>query len=273
MKTKYKFNDTELSFKVQPTYYQAALDYLGECSIFDESRSVYGYYKSLSEALVVSPKTSTKLYQIEDRLGMSRYEIISILEEAGYSIPNKANYTLSFDQLSIISKAYEKSLKLLFKKHKKQVQSYDFDSLEDNANFFRAFIEDSYRFNDYELFNQELSSKLIENWVFNRVFAEYSEDLFDKSFSRLVRKLKFQLQKLYRDLRIQISSIILSHHYHVFPSEEDNSEKINATLSFSDALFNWMRKAKIDFNLIKAFNYEKHRKFNTTYKTVQFIRG
>ncbi|MBA4240991.1 MAG: hypothetical protein C0448_09705 [Sphingobacteriaceae bacterium] len=273
MRTKYKFKDTELSFKVQPTSYQAALDYIGECSIFDESRSVYGYYNSLTAPFMFSPKTSTKLYQIEERLGMTRFEIISILEEAGYSIPNKANYTLTFDQLSIISKAYEKSLKLLFKKYKKQTQNYDFNSIEENANYFRAFIEDSEWFNSYEIFNQELSSKLIENWVFNRVFATYSEELFDNSFSRLVRKLKFQLQKLYRDLRIQISSIILSHHYHVFPSEEDSSEKINSALSFSDSLFNWMRKAKIGFNLIIANKNDRYTEFNTTYKRMQFIRG
>src|SRR5688572_23722592 len=82
----------------------------------DKLFSSFYSYSSFS----FSPKAA-KLHQIESRLGMSRTEILAILAEAGYNIPNKANYSLTYDHLYILAKAYEKSLRHLFKRTKKQV--------------------------------------------------------------------------------------------------------------------------------------------------------
>gem|GEM_PF-4970858 len=222
---------------------------------------------NLSPVTLHSPKAA-KLSQVESRLGMSRSAILTILAEAGYTIPDKGNYTLTYEHLFIISKAYEKSLKRLFKKVKKQIHVLDPDSLHNNFNFFKAFVRNTSFIRPTELFNSELDSELIQNWVIQRCVICYEEIEQDRSFIYILHKLKFRLQKFYRDLRIQISSILRSHHYYVFPSEEDHSEKLNATKSFSDSLISGKRKAAVECNPIKAFNNDRYTIFNSTHTTM-----
>ena len=219
-----------------------------------------------------SPKAA-KLYQVEIRLGLSRDKIIELLGDAGYDIPDKPYYDLTYNHLTLLAKRLEKTYRKLFKRTKKIIRSLDVDSQDEYAQLFRGFIEDADKFNSVEIFEQEFNSELFEKWVIKRVVFDFEENEFDDTVCHFLRNLKFRLRKLFRDLRVQLLSIILSHHYHVFPNEEDSSRKRKTAMSFLDDLTSYISKVKNDFNYIQNFNKNGETNFNKKYKTMQFIQS
>ncbi|MEP7110658.1 MAG: class I tRNA ligase family protein [Ferruginibacter sp.] len=125
----------------------------------------------------------------------------------------------------------------------------------------------------YELFDYQIDSILLRNWFIDYVLEVPKHTLFEESFIRILQELKFTIRKLFRDKRIQLSSILISHHYHVFPCEEDNVEFLEDVLSFSTSLNYKIRKALIEFNFIKVNNYGSYKTAYTSDKTQRSFQG
>src|SRR5688572_23748999 len=162
-----------------------------------------------------------QLYQVEARLGISRQTILNILSSSGYHIEDKPNAYLTHNHILEIAKAYNKSLRQLFKKAKKEVNAFGNEELNNHADFFRNFIYEEAYLDDNEVFAVHLDSSLITKWIVDVLSARIDLDKFGSSFLRIWGNLKFRIRKLNLDKRVQFASILITHHYHVFPSEDD----------------------------------------------------
>jgi hypothetical protein len=243
---------------------------IGQSSLVNYKSSSFNPYTNYFGFGFFSKKV-VKIYELERRLKISRSTIISILTEAGFFVRDSGNTDLYDQHLQVLSKAFEKAIRQQFKKDKKSLLLYNKYELQSKVNFFKEFVLNADSLIDLEVFEQKLNSDLIASWFYKQATTDPDEINSHNTLYSNLRRLKFKLQTLYKDIRSQIFSRVISHHYYIFTSEEDHLRKAKIHNSFSYIFFNNVGKVIIKTNFIKLFQNGKNRNFNPTHTRIEFI--
>lgn len=186
-------------------------------------------------------RRALRIHQVSERTGLPKENIHAILENAGFLIlgdPN--NFILKSEHLVIIERHFNSAIKNLFKRSKKSYKYYEIEKNESLRRFFSNFIikdiEFYFRRQDIEdIYECRLSDYLIKEHFYKLIFSFAIE--IQNNFSNVIEKLQFQLKnnslRSYLDYRKKSILFLLSGHYYIFPSEEDDSKNANLTFSFS----------------------------------------
>lgn len=222
------------------------------------------------------------LHDLSRRLGISSENIIELLEGYGFEISDFSTNYLNSEHLDVILKAYVNSLKALYKSHSKSYKNGKLNDENGWRNFFSKFIRPEFSFSllSFEdtlemVFREKLDDILIEDYFwtvldtsrlidYNIVYTE-AEDVekYKSIYNKYRYKLKLSVRRnsKIKDFRSQIKSILISSHYYIFSSEDEDSNESTISKYFS----------RIDIYTREALNFinnlKFHKKWIITYKT------
>ncbi len=196
-------------------------------------------------------RRALRIHQVADRTGLPKENIVGILENAGYLIlGDQNNFVLKTEHLIIIEKHFNKAVKNLFKKSKKNYKFHEFEKNESLKKFFSNFIirdiESYFRYQTIEdIYESRLSDYLIKEFFYRQILSLSVR--LDNDFSNAIELLQFRIKnnsfRSYLDFRKKSILFLLSGHYYVFSSEEDNSEKAEQLTSFSELSIGKLKEA------------------------------
>ena len=222
------------------------------------------------------------LHDLSRRLGIPRENIIQLLEGYGFKIDDLPTNYLNSEQLDVILKAYVDSVKSTYKNLSKSFKSGKITDESGWRNFFSKFIRPEFSFekmsfdNTLEtVFREKLDDSLIVDYFWtvlgtsrlsNYNFAngevvdvENHKSIYNKYRYKI--KLSVKNNSKIKDFRSQIKSILISSHYYIFSSEDEDSNESTNSKYFS-RINNFTREA---LNFIN--NLKFHKKWKITYKT------
>jgi hypothetical protein len=222
------------------------------------------------------------LHDLSRRLGITRETIIQLLEGYGYNIDNLPTNYLSSEHLDVILKAYTNSVKSTYKSHSKSFKSGQLNDESGWRNFFSKFIRPEFSFTQMSfddtlkmVFREKLDDELIIDYFwtvlgtsrlsnYNIASGEVVEVENHKSvYNKYRYKIKLLVRKnsTIKDFRAQIKSILISSHYYIFSSEDEDSNE-STNYKYFSRINNLTREA---LNFIN--NLKFHKKWIITYKT------
>ena len=220
------------------------------------------------------------LHDLSRRLGISSENIIELLEGYGFEISDfPANY-LNSEHLDVILKAYVNSVKSLYKSHSKNYKNGKLNDENGWRNFFSKFIRPEFSFSLLSIedtlemvFREKLDDELIVDYFWTVLSTSrlsdynivYTDDV--EKHKSIYNKYRYKIKLLVRrnsiikDFRSQIKSILISSHYYIFSSEDEDSNESTNSKYFS-RINSFTREA---LNFIN--NLKFHKKWKITYKT------
>tara|TARA_R110002033_G_scaffold148851_1_gene185955 strand:+ start:880 stop:1611 length:732 start_codon:yes stop_codon:yes gene_type:complete len=222
------------------------------------------------------------LHDLSRRLGVPSENIIQLLEGYGFDIDDLPTNYLNSEQLDVILKAYVDSIKSTYKNLSKSFKNGKLNDESGWRNFFSKFIRPEFSFEKMSfddtletVFREKLDDSLIEDYFwtvlgtsrlsnYNLANGEVVDVENHKSIYNKYRykiKLSVKNNSKIKDFRSQIKSILISSHYYIFSSEDEDSTESTNSKYFS-RINNFAREA---LNFIN--NLKFHKKWITTYKT------
>ncbi|WP_064966471.1 hypothetical protein [Tenacibaculum ovolyticum] len=250
----------------------------------------------LNELIKELTSRKVSLAKISKKIGFSENDIIILLEKSGFNNLNEKNLFLKEEHLIILTKAYVKSIKSLYNSSSKNYYNFNDKKQREVRRFFSKFVRKrivkdklltywnpfSLNHNLDIVLDGKLDNKLIEDYFNSLINAcsihpfyfksanhsfhelEVNENSleYDRIFSKFKHfiKIKIYIKNLFNYIRLEIKSILICHHYHIFSSEEDHKNEVVAITRFSHFMI-------ISREALKKINYLKHKiQWNKTLK-------
>lgn len=163
-----------------------------------------------------------RLFKLAKGLNVSSDALFSILKQAGFVVPgNKFNFLLDENHLKIISNAYTNSVKDLFNRYRKIINTVSPRKKSGLFNFFKLFISDSEAYNEDDIYSVELEINLIEKFFFSIVATANYE--VRKNITRSYIHVKIRTFKSFNEIQKKIISTFIKYHYYNFSTDEDSA--------------------------------------------------
>ncbi|MFC6861257.1 hypothetical protein [Zunongwangia atlantica] len=173
---------------------------------------------------------ATRLYQVSERTGIPKENIIEILSEAGFLIiGDKSNFVLKRKHLEVIEHYFSLAIKNYFNEAKKNYKNYDNKKLEGVRRFLSNFL-DEFPFLIESLpadsfFKTSLNLDRVKDYFYRLIFSIHnsSNSNLYKELKRLKYRVRPKSLKSYNDLRKKSAIFFISGHYYTFNTEEDSN--------------------------------------------------
>jgi len=222
------------------------------------------------------------LHELSLRLGISSDDIISLLKGYKFEVSDLPTNYLNSEHLDVIQKAYVNSVKSLYKSQSKSFKNGKLDDENGWRSFFSKFIRPEFNFSDMSfentlemVFREKLDDELIIDYFWTLLgssrFPSYdivnAENIDVEKHKSIYNKYRYKIKLLvrkssvFKDFRSQIKSILISSHYYIFSSEDEDSNRSTLDAYFS-RINNFTREALNFINYLKF-----HKKWIITYKT------
>ncbi|WP_417559076.1 MULTISPECIES: hypothetical protein [Flavobacteriaceae] len=222
------------------------------------------------------------LHDLSRRLGVPSETIIQLLEGYGFNIDTLPTNYLNSEHLDIILKAYVNSVKSAYKNQSKSFKNGQLNDEGGWRNFFSKFIRPEFSFSQMSfedtikmVFREKLDDDLIIDYFWTVLSTSrlsnyniaYGEVVDVENHKSIYSKYRYKIKLLVRknsqikDFRSQIKSILISSHYYIFSSEDEDSNESTSHQYFS-RINNLIREA---LNFIN--NLKFHKKWIIIYKT------
>lgn len=177
-----------------------------------------------------------RLYQVSDRTGIPKEDIIAILSRAGFLIlGDKSNFVLKTQHLNVIQQHFSMAVKSYYNDARKNYKKFDNQKLDNVKRFLSQFINDfPFLINSLPndiFFKSSLNLEKVKEYFYSLIFSYYrsvSNNLY-RELERLKYRLKTRSFKSYNDLRKKSSLFFFSGHYYTFSEEEDSNYAIRLT--------------------------------------------
>jgi len=168
-----------------------------------------------------------RLHKLAKRLNVNSEALLALLKQAGYVVSgDKSNFFLDDNHLDIISKAYSNSVKDLFSKTGKVINTISQSKKSSLFNFFKIFISDSAKYNEDNIYSGELDIDLIDKFFFSIVATV---NYFTRgNITRSYIHVKIKIIKSFIEIHKKTISTFIRYHYYNFSIDEDSerSKKI-----------------------------------------------
>jgi hypothetical protein len=215
------------------------------------------------------------LHDLSKRLGFSSDNIIELLQDYGFKISKSPTNYLEAEHLDIILKAYVVSVKSIYKSHSKSYKNGKLNEECGWRKFFSNFLRSEFRFSNLSnedtlemVFRVKLDDELIADYFWTVLgtsrLSDYNHLHENESVQNKYRykiKLLVRRNSTIKDFRSQIKLILISSHYYIFSSEDEDSNGSINKYYFS-RIINLTREA-LNF----SYKLKLHKKWIIKYET------
>lgn len=162
-----------------------------------------------------------RLFTLARRFNVNAEVLVGILKQAGYNlIGNRSQIILDENQLKIISNAYSRSVKDLFKKSKRPDQIFSEEKKSALINFFGLFISGFDANIQDDIFCAELDNDLIEAHFY--ALVETANFVARNNFPRKYVRIRISIRKSFNAIHKKIIATFIRYCYYNFSIDEDS---------------------------------------------------
>ncbi|MBS0645002.1 MAG: hypothetical protein JSR97_00220 [Verrucomicrobia bacterium] len=162
-----------------------------------------------------------RLFKLARRLNVNAEVLVGILKEAGYNlVGNRSQIILDENQLKIISNAYSRSVRDLFKKCKRPDQIFSQEKKSALTNFFGLFVSGFDANIQDDIFCTELDNDLIEAHFY--ALVETANFVARNNFHWKYVRIRISIVKSFNAIHKKIIATFIRYCYYNFSIDEDS---------------------------------------------------